>query len=158
MYRWRFFNLLLAFVTYYLEFMGYKKDGLKVHVSKSNLTSLAKRISKSQGQDIEKLLLEKLDKDAVYLDASITLKQLAADLDVTPESLSLVINQRFEMGFRDLINTYTVNRVKKLLGENNNTDLSILDLALDCGFSSQASFYRAIKRFKAYYQKLIWLN
>jgi AraC-like DNA-binding protein len=148
MYRWRFFNLLLAFVTYYLGFMGYKNDGLKVHLSKTNLTSLAKKLSQSHAQEIEKQLIEKLDKDAIYLDESITLKQLAADLEVTSESLSLVVNQKFEMGFRDLINSYRVNRVKQRLADNKNADISILDLALDSGFNSQASFYRAFKKFE----------
>ena len=146
--RWRFFNLALAFVTYYFGFMGYRKDGLKVHESKTSLTSLAKKLNASQGQDIEKLLLEKLDKDAVYLDASLTLKQLAADLGVTSENLSLVVNQKFELGFRDLINTYRVNHIKKLLSQNKQAELSILDLALDSGFNSQASFYRAFKKFE----------
>lgn len=147
-YRWRFFNLFLAFVTYYIGFMGYKKDGLKVHVSKENLVSLSKKINKIQGQDIEKQLLKKLEKETVYLDASITLKQLAADLGVTTESLSLLVNQKFEMGFRDLINTYRVNHVKRLLSKNRKTDLSILDIALDSGFNSQASFYRAFNKFE----------
>jgi len=145
-YRWRFFNLFLAFVTYYLGFMGYKKDGLKVHVSKTKLESLAKKLNKSQGQDTEKLLLEKLDKESVYLDATITLKSLATDIGVTAESLSLVVNQKFEMGFRDLINTYRVKHIKKLLSTNSNH--SILDMALDSGFNSQASFYRAFKKFE----------
>jgi AraC-like DNA-binding protein len=148
MYRWRFFNLFFAFMTYYLGFVGYKKEGLSVHLSKSKLTSLANKLSKGQEQKIEKTLLEKLDKEAVYLDSSITLKQLATDLEVTSESLSLVINQTFEMGFRDLINSYRVTHIKKQLKKMKNPSLSILELALDSGFNSQASFYRAFKKFE----------
>ncbi len=146
--RWRFFNLFLAFVTYYLGFMGYKKDGLKIHESKINLETLSKKLSQGHIQEVEKMLLEKLDKEAVYLDASITMKQLATELNVTYENLSLVVNQKFDMGFRDLINSYRVNRVKKLLCENKNNQFSILELALDSGFNSQASFYRAFKKFE----------
>ena len=80
--------------------------------------------------------------------SSITLKKLAVDLGITSESLSLVVNQTFEMGFRDLMNTYRINHVKKLLRENTRTDLSILDIALDSGFNSQASFYRAFNKFE----------
>ncbi|MGX5174218.1 helix-turn-helix domain-containing protein [Aliikangiella sp. IMCC44653] len=145
-YRWRFFNLFLAFMTYYLGFMGYKNDGLKVHLSQTNLTSLAKKLSQSQVQSIEQELLHKLDKEAVYLDGSLTLKQLAAELNVTSENLSLVVNQKFAMGFRDLINTYRVNRVKRQLSDNTNANISMLDLALESGFNSQASFYRAFKK------------
>jgi AraC-like DNA-binding protein len=146
MYRWRFLNLLLAFITYYFAFMGYKKDGLNVHVAQANLTSLANKLSTRQAQELEERLIEKLDKENVYLDGSITLKQLAADLEVTTENLSFVVNQKFDMGFRELINSYRVSRFKKLLMENNSAELSILDLALDSGFNSQASFYRAFKK------------
>jgi AraC-like DNA-binding protein len=157
-FRWRFFNLFLAFITYYIGFRGYKKDGLKIHVSKNNLEKLSKKMSNSQGQDIEKILLIKLDEEDIYLDASMTLKQLAIDLNVTSENLSMVVNQKFDMGFRDLINTYRINHIKKLLSDNKRSDLTILDLALDSGFNSQASFYRAFKKFegispKAYINK-----
>lgn len=146
MYRWRFFNLFLAFVTYYLGFMGYKNDGLKIHLSQTNLSSLAIKLSKNEMLTIEKYLLEKLENDAVYLDNLLTIKKLAAQLDVTSENLSLVVNQKFEMGFRDLINSYRVNRVKELLSEKNKPARSILDLALESGFNSQASFYRAFNK------------
>lgn len=146
MYRWRFFNLFVAFVTYYLGFMGYKNDGLKVHLSQTNLSSLAKKLSKNEMLTIEKRLLEKLENDAVYLDSLLTIKKLATQLDVTSENLSLVVNQKFEMGFRDLINSYRVKRVKVLLSEKNKPMRSILDLALESGFNSQASFYRAFKK------------
>lgn len=146
MYRWKFFNLVLAFITYYLGFMGYKNDNLKVHLSKANLTSLAKKMSQSQIETIERRLLDKLNNQAIYLDGNLTLKQLASQLEVTAENLSLVVNQKFEMGFRDLINGYRVNHIKTLLNDERDSQKSILDLALDSGFNSQASFYRAFKK------------
>lgn len=159
MYRWRFFNLFLAFVTYYLGFMGYKNDSLKVHLSQTSLTSLAKRLSQKQIQEIEEKLIEQLDQKAIYLDGSLTLKQLASELGVTSENLSLVVNHKFEMGFRDLLNSYRVNRVKQRLTETAGSKSSMLDIALESGFNSQASFYRAFKKHegispKAYMEKL----
>jgi AraC-like DNA-binding protein len=151
MYRWRFFNLFLAFVTYYLGFMGYKNDGLKVHLSQTSLSTLAKKLSQKQIQAIEAALIKKLEQDAVYLNGSLTIKQLASQLGVTSENLSLVVNHKFEMGFRDLLNSYRVNRVKKCLADSsntksNNSNSSMLDIALESGFNSQASFYRAFKK------------
>jgi AraC-like DNA-binding protein len=147
-YRWRFFNLLLAFMTYYLGFMGYKNDGLKVHLSKTNLAALAKKNSSDHIQVIGKDVLQKLEDEAIYLDSSLTLKQLATALNVTPENLSLAVNQKFAMGFRDLLNQYRVDHVKQLLNKNHQLSHSILDIALDSGFNSQASFYRAFKKFE----------
>jgi methylphosphotriester-DNA--protein-cysteine methyltransferase len=47
------------------------------------------------------------------------------------------------MSFRNLINNYRVEEVKKRLGDPP-SHLSVLGMALDCGFNSKASFYRII--------------
>ncbi len=159
MYRWRFFNLFLAFVTYYLGFMGYKNDSLKVHLSQTSLTSLAKKLSQKQIQEIEEKLIEQFEQHQIYLDGGLTLKQLASQLGVTSENLSLVVNHKFEMGFRDLLNTYRVKLVKQRLSESGQSKRSMLDIALESGFNSQASFYRAFKKHegispKAFMEKL----
>ncbi|TDR19362.1 helix-turn-helix domain-containing protein [Marinicella litoralis] len=158
-FRWRFFNLLLAFVTYYLGFMGYKQAGLKIHDSKLNLVSLSKKLSKDRVSVIEQKLLDKLTNEAVYLDPSLTLKTLATDMEVSAENLSMVVNQKFEMSFRDLLNKYRVSHVKTKMQQSLGNQSTILNLALDSGFNSQASFYRAFKKFegtspKAYIDKI----
>jgi AraC-like DNA-binding protein len=56
-----------------------------------------------------------------------------------------VINNKFKQSFRDLINLYRVAAVKTKLN-NKDQHSSILLVALDCGFNSQASFYRAFKK------------
>lgn len=156
--RWRFFNLTLAFVTYYIGFMGYKQHGLKIHEAKIKLLSKEHKLNLSNTHELETRLIKLLEDEQVYLDASLTLKMLAKELGVSAEILSLLVNQKFAMGFRDLINNYRVNQVKKRLHENQDHVHSILTLALDSGFNSQASFYRAFKKFegispKAYLDK-----
>ena len=146
--RWRFFNVFLAFVTYYLGFMGYRQDGLKVHESKVLLKNKAQRIEATGGGDVEKQLLLQLNKKQVYLEPALTLKQLASELNSTPETVSMVINQKFAMSFPELINQYRVNHFKSLVLEQAVKVPVILTLALDSGFNSQASFYRAFKKFE----------
>jgi len=155
--RWRFFNLLVAFVTYYIGFMGYKNDNLKIHDSKESLRSLSSQLNSNHYQKTASLLRKKLEDEAVYLDNELTLKDLAETLEVTPESLSRVINHSFEVSFRELINQYRVNHVKKLLKETND-EHSILDLALASGFNSQASFYRAFKKSEGVSPKVYLVN
>jgi len=135
--RWQLFNLFLAFMTYYLGFIGYKKDGLKVHESKALLKNKAQRI-KASGNDVENQLVLQLDQKQLYLEPALTLKKLASELDVTPETLSMVINQKFAMSFRELINQYRVNHFKSLVLDQATDSPAILTLALDSGFNSQA--------------------
>jgi len=55
-----------------------------------------------------------------------------------------VINSYFEKSFRNLINDYRIEDVKKKLLDPNNK-ASVLSLALESGFNSEASFYRVFK-------------
>ncbi|UTW56588.1 AraC family transcriptional regulator [Kordiimonas sp. SCSIO 12610] len=145
-YRWRFFNLLLAFVTYYIGFMGYKNDSLRVHTAKNDLKTLANKLSNNQIQEIALSLRSKLEEEKIFLDGELTLKQLASNMNVSSESLSFVVNQKFNMSFRDLLNQYRIEQVKIKLSASKKEGVSILNIALDSGFNSQASFYRAFKK------------
>ena len=144
--RWKVFHLFQAFVTYYLGFMGYQQDGLKIHEAQINLDHKSKKMSHSRVSEIQQALLRLFESDQIYLNADLTQKGLAKRLGVTAESLSLVVNQKFELSFRDLVNRYRVEQVKSQMLQFN--DRSILDLAMDAGFNSQASFYRAFKKFE----------
>lgn len=146
MYRWRFFNLLIAFATYYIGFMGYKNDSLKIHTSKKSLNSLSNKLNAEEALALEAQLLAKFEKDNIYLDGELTQKQLAEELSVSSESISIIVNQKFGINFRDLVNRYRINHVKQLLNDQHNNHSSILDMALAAGFNSQASFYRVFKK------------
>jgi AraC-like DNA-binding protein len=144
-WRWRLFNLIVAFITYYLGFMGYKQDDKKLYDSKLNLEGLFKKLTNSKITSIESQIKQQLDKQKIYLDPDLNAKLFADELGITVKDLSFVINNKFNQSFRDLINLYRVDAVKQKLN-NIEQRLSILDLALDCGFNSQASFYRAFKK------------
>ncbi len=147
-YRWRFFNLFLAFVTYYLGFMGYRQDGLKVHQSQTILKNKAQRLKVSDNSEITHKLVFELEQELLYLNPDLTLKKLASVLESTPESISAIINQKYGLSFRDLINQYRVNHFKTLAADQSNQATAVLTMALDSGFNSQASFYRAFKKFE----------
>ena len=88
---------------------------------------------------------------AIYLDPDISIKHVAVAMGVSTESLSFLLNQKLKITFRDYLNQHRIAAVKKQIdARTNKTDLSsqsILDMALAAGFNSQASFYRAFKKF-----------
>ena len=143
-WRWRVFNLIVAFITYYLGFMGYKQDDKKLYDSKLNLDDISKK--RSQSQELESRLKHLLEKDKLYLDPDLNSKQLADELGITVKDLSFVINQMFQQSFRELINLYRIKEVKSIFDASDEKPSSILNVALGCGFNSQASFYRAFKK------------
>lgn len=72
------------------------------------------------------------------------MRQVAERLAVNSGFLSQVINSRFNKSFRELINEYRIEEVKRQLLDNQQ-QASILSLALEAGFNSEASFYRVFK-------------
>lgn len=81
-----------------------------------------------------------------YLDAELSLRSLADQLQLSPVLLSQVVNQGFGKNFNDFINAYRVNAVKERLARGADKHLSLLGIAYECGFNSKATFNRAFKK------------
>ncbi len=81
-----------------------------------------------------------------YLDSDLTLPQLAAQLNITPNYLSQVINEQTGSNFFDYVNRHRVEATKKLLADPAQASTSILSIALESGFNSKSAFYAAFKK------------
>jgi AraC-like DNA-binding protein len=66
-------------------------------------------------------------------------------LDVNETVLSNTINAYYKKNFRSLINELRVKEVENRLLNEGAGNLSLLGLAMECGFNSEASFYRIFK-------------
>ncbi len=81
-----------------------------------------------------------------YLDADLTLPQLASRLQIPSHLLSRVINEKFGLHFFDFINQYRVDEVKSKLDQPEFDHLSLLGIAFECGFNSKSAFNRVFKK------------
>ena len=81
-----------------------------------------------------------------YLEADLTLPQLATKLQIPSHLLSRVINEKFGLNFFDFINQYRVDEVKSKLDNPEFENLSLLGIAFECGFNSKSAFNRVFKR------------
>jgi AraC-like DNA-binding protein len=88
-----------------------------------------------------------MEKERPYLDPNLTLGQLARQLRTNSSVLSRVINQGFAQNFNDFINSYRVAAVAERFKQGDHERLTLLSIALDCGFNSKATFNRAFKKF-----------
>ncbi|MGB1237920.1 MAG: helix-turn-helix domain-containing protein [Pseudomonadales bacterium] len=84
-----------------------------------------------------------MQQQQLYLSHDLTLGELAAQLNISSNHLSQVINQKFSLSFYDLLNHYRIEHAKMLLSNPDNHRQSTLELALDAGFGSVSTFYRA---------------
>jgi AraC-like DNA-binding protein len=81
-----------------------------------------------------------------YLDNDLSLAALAQMLQTSTHHLSYVLNQRLGVSFYDLINERRVREVQRCLRDPAYAGQSILEIALDAGFSSKATFNAAFKK------------
>jgi AraC-like DNA-binding protein len=80
-----------------------------------------------------------------YRDPEVSLHSLAEELHVTPNRLSMVVNQIYGQSFRELLNRCRIDFFVRRVVNGALEDQSILDLAFEAGFSSKSTFNRVFK-------------
>lgn len=147
--HWQFFYLYLVVSVYYLAIMGYQQPPFEVAFDESKAdTSLKQKpvgLTQAQIEDVRNKLDIMLEQERVFLDPDLHLNALAGRLQLSPGLVSAVINSEYNMSFRSLINERRVDEVKLRLADPAYSHLSILGIALESGFNSEASFYRVFK-------------
>ncbi|WP_300531311.1 helix-turn-helix transcriptional regulator [Maricaulis sp.] len=80
--------------------------------------------------------------EELFADPDLSVARLARHLATNRTRLSGLINDASGVNFSTYINRFRVERARRLLRD---TDLSILQIAFECGFSSKSTFNRVFK-------------
>nr|WP_319570368.1 helix-turn-helix domain-containing protein [uncultured Draconibacterium sp.] len=137
---------LLCVFVFFVGYNGYKQ-GAFLSVRRTNSINSPKAIPKEKSQNeifisrLQQFMLEKKP----FLNPTLTLNQLAQDLDVPPYYLSQILNSELNYNFFDFVNNFRVEEFKKNLELKSNYNYTLLAIALDSGFNSKASFNRIFK-------------
>ncbi len=91
-------------------------------------------------------LSELMEKEKLYLNPQLTLKDLADRLQVSSKTLSQVINQSFNQNFFDLINSYRCDEVKNIFSGTTDSKITISEVMFQSGFNSKSSFNKEFKK------------
>jgi len=95
----------------------------------------------------EIVLLKKHMKTAEpFLDATLTIDDLAKQMEIPTKDLSLLINHNLNQHFFDFVNSYRIKKAMQILQEPGNKHLTILEILYDVGFNSKSSFNTAFKK------------
>ncbi len=103
--------------------------------------------SKLLGLDTDGLLLrlnDLLERERIYRDETLTLKDLAGRLGISPHQLSELLNSRLNVNFRRLLATHRLKDAADLLLAA--PERTVLEIALLVGFSSRTAFSEAFKQ------------
>lgn len=141
-----------AIVLYAISILGYNRKGKPAQKLAFNPSeSIA---STSNTTEIPELatyktkLLALMEKEELYLQTDLTLKETALKLKTNSSILSKVINTGFQQNFNDFINSFRVDAVKQKIKDPKFQHLTLTAIAYECGFNSKATFNRSFKKFE----------
>lgn len=109
-------------------------------VQKYTRSSLDSETATKLGQRVEALM----STQQLYLEGRLSLRDLAAQVEINPHNLSQVLNEHLEVNFHDYVNRYRIEHAKNLLLQR--PALPVLEVAMASGFNTKNSFNNAFKR------------
>jgi AraC-like DNA-binding protein len=92
------------------------------------------------------ILNDLLEQKAVFTDSEINLASLADQVGISMNDLSFMINNSYNMNFYALINNYRIEKVKDMMVKKEYSNLTILGIAYEAGFTSKSTFNNAFKK------------
>ncbi|MFT7148231.1 MAG: adenylate cyclase [Nonlabens sp.] len=91
-------------------------------------------------------LLAYIKEKEPYLDASLSLRILANQIEIHPNQLSWLLNNSFGKNFNEFINHYRIAAFKAIAKNPKNEHLTIEGLAYESGFNSKTVFNTCFKK------------
>ncbi|MDF1698619.1 MAG: adenylate/guanylate cyclase domain-containing protein [Saprospiraceae bacterium] len=98
------------------------------------------------GQKYVTRLMECMSQEKPYLNSNLTLRILAELIEIHPNKLSELLNDRIGKNFSEFINQYRVEEFKTIAILPQNNHLSLLGLAYESGFNSKTVFNTFFKK------------
>lgn len=103
------------------------------------------RLNSKDTERLAEILNQYVESNKPYLNAELTLGQLAENLNISPRVLSQVINDYFNQNFYDYVNRLRVEESKKFLLDASSKK-TVLEILYDVGFNTKSSYNVAFKK------------
>lgn len=131
------FYILFAVILIWTAVAAFLKPQAKPSLKSTVTTDL-----KQKANRLNKLMKEQ----AYYRDPELSLASLAEKLGLHTHELSRIINTGLKKSFYDFVNEFRVQAVSHKMQDPGNDHITLLGLAFESGFNSQASFSRIFKQ------------
>lgn len=116
-------------------------------------TSGPRRYLSLSDKEILKRAERLMTKEKRYLDPYLTLDALAAEIQISRNVLSRVINTLTGSHFHEWLWRYRIGETRRLVGQKNGDKLSVNEMARLSGFSNRTSFFRVCRKMTGKAQK-----
>ncbi|MFO0469379.1 MAG: helix-turn-helix domain-containing protein [Bacteroidota bacterium] len=145
-----FIILLVIAIIFYLKLRtSYRKIFQLNHIPQDK--PIHDKITAENDNNDQKLFLlfteiqQLMENEKFYLKPSITISDVSTAIGSNDKYISMSVNKFARMNFNHYINTLRIQEAKKKLLEEN-TENSIQDTAIACGFGNASSFIRVFKQ------------
>ncbi|MFV8352059.1 helix-turn-helix domain-containing protein [Flavobacterium sp. XS2P14] len=81
-----------------------------------------------------------------FLDPSLTIQELANQIDIPVRDLSVLINHHMDQHFFDFVNEHRIQKAMGILKDQSRSQLTVLEILYEVGFNSKSSFNNSFKK------------
>ena len=81
-----------------------------------------------------------------FLEPSLTIQELAHQVNIPVRDLSVLINHHINQHFFDFVNEYRVKKAMTILKDPTKKEVTDLEILYEVGFNSKSSFNTAFKK------------
>lgn len=107
-------------------------------------------LTESDKNNIVILLRQHMEHQKPYLDAYLTIDDLAGQLAIKSRILSQVINESFQMSFFQFVNQYRIKEAQRMLTDPKDKKITVLEVLYKVGFNSKSSFNTLFKKYTGF--------
>ena len=118
-----------------------KEEAEQVHINEIKNKLNEKVIEKDH--TLNKYMIE----EEPFLDPSLSIYDLAKQINMPTRELSLLINHDLNQHFFDFVNGFRIRKAMEILADPDKNDLTVLEILYDVGFNSKSSFNTAFKKY-----------
>lgn len=112
---------------------------------KSEKKSIEIGLESKSSVNIEHLRKHMIEKEP-FLEPTLTLQNLALQMNIPARELSILINQQTGQHFFDFINKYRVEKAVQIIEKSSKREFTIQQIYFEVGFNSKSSFNTAFKK------------
>lgn len=135
--------LSFSFV-FYLSFLAVIFHRRKMAALKS-IKYVDKKIIVSEAEELITKLKQLMTNEMLYTNANLTMPQVAKKMSISTQRLSQLLNDNIATSFSNFVNEYRILKAQTLLLQEKK--LKMDDIAEQCGFNSNSTFYTAFKKY-----------
>lgn len=137
----------MSFMIYWLGHIGIYKYGITEERKKIRSYYSTQIYSplihvNNHIKDLEELLVKKQH----FLNPTLTLSEVAEELNLSKSHLSRIINNELNISFTDYLNSLRVEKAKEYIDNSEFKKYTIVAIGLEAGFNSKSTFNKAFKK------------